>query len=240
MRAPSHRSMIDIWEAGQDIAPWARALLLLRAAQPDMDTAALESLPVGERDARLIDLRALIFGNSLSSLARCPECGEQLELSFSVQDVQVDGPPDTTGFSLRRDGWVIGYRLPSTADFRSLSVGPDAPRALLAACIGGISRHGKDVPFADLDAETIDMVVADMAEADPRADLKAAMRCPSCAAQWSARFDIVAYLWEELGAWVRRLLADVHVLARHYGWREDDVLALSPWRRQHYIGLVRS
>ena len=40
-------------------------------------------------------------------------------------------------------------------------------------------------------------------------------------------------------AWARRTLRDVHVLARAYGWREADVLALSPTRRQIYVELSR-
>lgn len=239
MRAPSHKTMLDIWEAGQTSAPWARAMLLLGAALPDEDGTALEQLPVGERDARLVDLRALIFGDTLTSLARCPECGEQLELSFSVRDVLVPGPADTTEFRLKRGKLVITYRCPSSADFRALPLGPGAPRALLSACIADIQRDGAPLGLDDLDPDTVAAVGDAMAEADPRADLRAAMQCPSCSAEWCARFDIVAYLWEELGAWVRQLLADVHVLARSYGWREEDVLALSPWRRRYYINLVR-
>ena len=40
-------------------------------------------------------------------------------------------------------------------------------------------------------------------------------------------------------AWAVRLLGEVHELASAYGWREHDVLALSPWRRQAYLQMVR-
>ncbi|HSB10234.1 MAG TPA: phage baseplate protein, partial [Blastocatellia bacterium] len=30
----------------------------------------------------------------------------------------------------------------------------------------------------------------------------------------------------------------VHTLASAYGWRESDILNLSPWRRQLYLTLV--
>ena len=35
-----------------------------------------------------------------------------------------------------------------------------------------------------------------------------------------------------------RFLRDVHTLASTYGWREADILALSPWRRQYYLALI--
>jgi len=33
-------------------------------------------------------------------------------------------------------------------------------------------------------------------------------------------------------------LSDVHTLARAYGWRERDILTLSPTRRQFYLNMV--
>ena len=35
-----------------------------------------------------------------------------------------------------------------------------------------------------------------------------------------------------------RLLGHVHALARAYGWREADILAMSPARRQVYLDLA--
>lgn len=239
MLMPSPSAMLDIWETGQDAAPWVRAMLLLRAAEPDLADDAHENLSIGERDARLIDLRALIFGCTLSSLARCPGCGAQLELSFSTHDLQVSRPV-TDHFRVEHGDWIITCRLPTSADFRALAFDPQAAHALLLACIDRVERDGSPATAEALTADALAQVAAAMAEADPRADLSAAMACPDCGANWSARFDIVAYLWEELGNWARKLLCDIHVLASNYGWREADVLALSPQRRKYYVGLVRT
>lgn len=239
MQTPSALQMLHIWEEGQDHPPWARALLLLEAAEIGMEHAALTRLPLGERDARLLELRARFFGETLSSLADCPACGERLELNFSIDDVRLPGP--TAALFLFESGDLcVSFRLPDSTDLEALPPGPDAPRALLEACLQDITRGGAPAALADLNEAEVAALIAHMGEADPRADLKAAMNCPNCSHRWSARFDILGFLWEELGAWVRRVLVEVHVLARAYGWREDDVLALSPWRRQYYIGLVRS
>jgi len=40
--------------------------------------------------------------------------------------------------------------------------------------------------------------------------------------------------------WAQRILADVNVLARAYGWSEREILSLSPTRRRHYLELVQS
>jgi hypothetical protein len=51
-------------------------------------------------------------------------------------------------------------------------------------------------------------------------------------------FDIGAFLWEEIAAQARRLLREVHTLARAYGWREADILVMSAARRQAYLEMV--
>ena len=76
-------------------------------------------------------------------------------------------------------------------------------------------------------------------QADPQADLQLDLSCDACGHQWQAPFDIVAFLWTELNAWAQRRLSEIHVLAKAYGWTEPEVLALSPWRRQVYLNMVR-
>ena len=240
MPALTEQSMLRIWEEGQGRPPWARALLLLEAAEPGADRAALARLPVGERDARLLEVRAAVFGEALSSLADCPACGERLELSFSVGDVRLPAPETGEAFVFEGDGLRVTFGLPNSVDFEALVPGPGAAEALLAACVSEVMRGDTAAALSELDAGERAALVARMGEVDPRADPKAEMVCPGCGHAWSARFDIVAFFWEELGAWVRRLLAEVHVLARAYGWHEEAVLALSSWRRKQYIGLVRA
>ena len=50
--------------------------------------------------------------------------------------------------------------------------------------------------------------------------------------------DVASFVWEELDGWARRLLQDVAVLARAFGWTEEDGVALSPTRREAYLELA--
>jgi hypothetical protein len=77
-----------------------------------------------------------------------------------------------------------------------------------------------------------------MADADPQADVRLALDCPACGHNFLAAFDVAAYLWSEVNAWAYRLLGEVHSLASAYGWREEDILAMSPWRRRVYLEMV--
>jgi hypothetical protein len=78
-----------------------------------------------------------------------------------------------------------------------------------------------------------------MAAADPQADVQLRLDCPACGHGWAAPFDIGAFLWDEVGAWVERTLGEVHALASAYGWTEAQVLELPSWRRQRYLEMAR-
>jgi hypothetical protein len=43
-----------------------------------------------------------------------------------------------------------------------------------------------------------------------------------------------------VAARAQRLLMEVHLLARAYSWRESDILAMSPARRNAYLQQVAS
>ena len=83
-------------------------------------------------------------------------------------------------------------------------------------------------------------VVERISAIDPQADTRVNLTCPECRNGWSEMFDIVSFFWAEIDAWARRILQDVNVLARAYGWRERDILALSPVRRQLYLAMAQA
>ena len=77
-----------------------------------------------------------------------------------------------------------------------------------------------------------------MAEADPLSEVQITLNCLECGHRLTMLLDILSYLWEELREQVKRLLNQVYILARYYGWREADILTMSPWRRQYYLEMV--
>src|SRR5256885_1010946 len=97
MHAPSAAELLDAWERGLDQPGPDRALCLLAAAMPDASPASLASMPIGRRDAALLELRECIFGPSLVGRAACPACGELLELDFAVGDIRSDPRADEPG-----------------------------------------------------------------------------------------------------------------------------------------------
>jgi hypothetical protein len=241
MRALSATELLAVWEQGQGQLPVQQALILLAAACPEAPLDALASLRIGRRDAGLLTLREWTFGPQLVSLAVCPGCGERLELAFDVADIRApeDGPDEP--LSLTVAGCEVAFRLPNSLDLiAAANVGDVAAsrQLLLERCVLAVQRAG-EAPAGALPPEVVAAISARMAEADPQADVQLALVCPACGQPWHAALDIVSFFWSEINAWAIRVLRDVHALASAYGWREADILALSPWRRQCYLEMVR-
>jgi len=243
VRPLSAQELLHVWEEGYDQPPACRALFLLRYACPDERTEALADLPLGLRDARLLTLREWTFGPRLTCLARCPGCHEQLELTFPVEAVRVGAAlPANTELELTMQDYHITFRLPNSTDMvalHGLDEGAAARRHLLERCLLGAQYKGRKRSVGRLPTKVLDAVIRRMADADPQANTHTALSCPACAHAWQAAFDIGSFFWTEIEGWAYRMLRDVHRLATAYGWREPDILALSPRRRQFYLERVR-
>lgn len=242
MRVLSVPEMLDVWERGNVQSSVHRALLLLSAACPEASADSLTKLNIGERDARLLTLREWTFGSQLIGIATCPDCRERLELTFNVADIQVTPESGTTEeLTIKASGYDARFRLPNSLDIDAIADHNDvdvAREELLERCLLSAYHNGEEISPDHLPASLVEKIVERMAEADPGADVQLALSCPSCRHQWHATFDIVSFFWSEINAWAYHRLREVHALALAYGWRESDILTMSPWRRQFYLERV--
>jgi hypothetical protein len=226
--------LIGIWERGVGLRP-ARLALALLAAEPDVDAAAAPQWTVGERDSRLLDLRERALGPRLALVATCPACEERVEAALEVGDLRVEGGGSLEArLHFEAGGRRLVARLPTAGDLVAIEQAEDvesARRDLLERCL----LDGDDDP---LDERVVAAAAARMAEADPQADIRLALSCPACGADWEEQFDPVSFFWQELDAWALHFVRDVHELASAYGWSEADVLALPPARRRLYLELA--
>ncbi|MBD2102593.1 phage baseplate protein [Leptolyngbya sp. FACHB-261] len=244
MRPLSAHQILQIWEIGQGQHPLDRALTLLRFAYPERSSAELASLSIGQRDAHLLTLRELTFGSQLTGSAECSRCKERLEFALNAADIRLIDATDTASskvqtYSLTLAEFELELRLPNSWDLAALVRARATPSPwLLQRCLLKASRQGSSVTYAELPPQVLEQLVEQMTEWDPQAEIQLNLECPACQHRWSALFDILSFFWTELGVQAKRLLREVHTLARFYGWREADILAMSPLRRQFYLDLV--
>jgi hypothetical protein len=230
--------LLEVWAAGRDERPFRRTELLLAAAglEPSDDPS------VGVVDARLLDFREGTFGPRMAVVVDCPACGQHLEVGFEVADLRAE-PSKTKPTEVVSDdgGLRVRFRSPTLADLRAIASAESldaARRGLVERCVVDARRAGQRIDPASLPDDILSQVGEAMAEGDRQADIRLGLRCPDCAHAWAPPFDVASFLWIEIEAWVRRLIADVHTLARAYGWTEAEILGLPPARRQAYLELV--
>lgn len=242
MRLLSAAELLTAWENGLGDTAWNRALTLLAAAYPDLSRDEIITLSVGERDRRLFNLREWVFGSQLASVAPCPACGDRVEWTIDVADLRLGSPPEVDGdLSLEVEGCHVSFRLPNTSDLIAAAEcrEPDEARRMLLERSVYKTRVGdREIAVGELPEELIEAITRRMAETDPQSDVHLELTCPACGNRWRALFDISSFFWSEINAWAQRLLTEVHALARAYGWREAEIINLSPWRRQFYLNLV--
>lgn len=243
MRNLSEHDLIHIWETSLRQHPIDQALTMLRAANPDLRWDELETLSIGQRDARLMKVWERTFGPELASYAECPQCREQLEFTLNTTQLYADLPVWVAGatYQWMDDRYVVEFRLPNSRDLAAL-VGcaqlEHARQTLVNRCIVAALQRGEPIAPSALPDPIIGDIAARMTKYDPLAEVMLDLTCPACETGWQALFDISAFLWSELAVTAKRLLREIHTLARAYGWREADILALSATRRQCYLELV--
>lgn len=215
-------ALLDLWETGLRLCPAARADLLLRAVGQESREWA-----VGRRDQALL---SAYCAGPLAAVTDCPSCGTTVEIPLDA--AALVAPSGAGHVDVEHLGHHVRVRLPTGADLLALPADADAG-ALLQRCVVSSSHDVHALRDAVLQA-----IDAALADADPAAELSLTLSCPDCDASWTEPLDPVRFAWATVESTARSLATDVHVLAGAYGWSEQEILAMSSFRRQLYRSAV--
>ncbi|MGM9474537.1 hypothetical protein ACS5PJ_21410 [Pseudarthrobacter sp. YS3] len=188
----------------------------------------------------LLRLRRDLFGDHVQAIGSCPACGAELDIVFGVSGL-LRSLPETQGgpgpAEVVVDGYAVLVRPPTSADVLAvLEEEPvrEAGARLFDRCVVRVTGPSV-VPSA---GRVPAAVAEEISKRDPGASIELVLDCAECGHRWAEVLDVVGFVWAEVNAWARRTLRQVHTLARAYGWRERDILAMTPRRRAAYLGLV--
>lgn len=242
MHALDGERILMAWERGRDLQePW-RALALLKLALPEWDTAALAALPLAERNALLLRLRTMTFGAHIEGFAVCPQCGAQLEFALNAQDLErhLQTPSEDKWLE---DGIELRMRPANSSDLAAsmaVSDEEDARALLLRRTVGHAEtaditpeQQGNRSEWPSEWIERFDRLNAS-------AEIRCVLSCSECGNQPALDMDIARFLWREVALAARRLFAEIHMLARAYGWSEQAITAMSPARRATYLEMLNA
>lgn len=216
-----------------------------------VNTSIVRRLTVGDREALLLHLRRLAFGDRISCVLYCPNdsCREKLDLDLRVSDLLEPGSSRSEEWhetTISDDGFAyrVRFRLPTGADQEAVvdlaRLDPFAAAALvLRRCIDRVTVEGEtSQPLADLPACVATELPELMANLDPQAYLQLSLTCPVCDQVFTAPFDAAAYFFGELSRQLHSLYQEVHLLAFYYHWSESEIMAMTGHKRRLYLGLL--
>ena len=240
MHTLSSAMTLDLWEQGCNLHALDRALLVLGYCCPDHNHETLLDLSLGQRDRLLFELYRGSFGDALEAFTQCPECHERLEFSLSCGAFLKDGAArQAPAKTVEIDGILFSLRAPTSRDVAAAAASATveaAKNSLLSRCATPAAEV--DVAMGALPERTQAAIAGQIALLDPQAEVLVELTCPACCGSWQGVFEVIEFLWAEIRARARRLLQEIDALARAYGWRETDILAMSEVRRGLYVQMA--
>ncbi len=222
----SDRDLLQLWDAGCELHPLDRALALIETTGGSA-RADVAALPLGTRDRLLFGISSRLYGPKITLVAHCAGCGREVEVSFNA-DAAIAVETDERAIVFTHEDRQIGLRRPTSTDL-AVALRSDAPRnTLLTSLI--------DMPAPD--RALLDAAEDALAQASGLSDLTLCYGCADCGQNGEAPFDILDYLWRRISQDAQRLLHDIHLLARTYGWSSDEILSLPQTRRNAHLTMA--
>lgn len=250
MRTLTQVELLALWETGRRLHPLDQGVLAVETAFPQTDDSVAD-WPIGRRNRALAELRCNLFGPEMAGWTACVLCAEKLEFALDARAL-AESPKEAVPDAVEVDG--VRYRLPTSRDLARLMNAAELPAAAvpspampspvrrLLAQLRAQTTGGAEAAWNENEApcspEQTERVGAELAMADPLAEIRLSLDCPSCGASFEETLDLPSFLWAELEAVVRRLLLEVHRLASAYGWSEGEILGLGSARREFYLAMV--
>jgi hypothetical protein len=192
--------------------------------------------PVGVRIAALLRLYMHSEGSDNVELsARCMHagCAESFGFALPLGQLAAWEPDGETWEAALSDERSVTLRRPTGRDLAQWrSARPAKREEALRMMVNDLVVRGHAAPQDEA-------LLADVVSArDPLVALTLSAPCPACGHAQDVAVDLEGLVLARLASRQRALLNEVHRLAAHYGWSEQEVIAVPPRRRAAYLALI--
>lgn len=239
-------TLLHLWESALGVPAAQRAALLAHAA------GAAQPATLGASNRALLRLHRQLCGPALPLLAACPRCAAALEFTLDTAALDAGAVADSPGpgsgqeagtevHELALGQTVLRFRLPRNDDLLHLDAqanAQDAAQSLFQRCVLQVEVAGQEGSVGTLGPDVRQALAQAIDDLEPLASLEFQLGCAECGHSFLAPLDLGSVTFAELRHRAEQVLADVAALAHAYGWREADVLALTPMRRAAYLQLA--
>jgi len=193
-------------------------------------------LPVADRGRLMMAVYFNTYGLRIENTVTCPSCSSRFDLSFTM-DEWVDDLTKVKPESLKRGEGDYPFKAPGGVKFR-LPTGEDEiavmgmePKAAEAELLRRCLQDGTRKYDPELLQKT-------MHEIAPLADAEFEARCPECSRMQWLHFDLQQYLLSSLLNERNKLVNEIHLLSKAYGWGLTEILELPRSTRRSFIAFA--
>lgn len=220
----------------------------------------VHNLLIADRQYLLLKLREVTFGDQIQTTVFCPwpDCSKRIDIDFSIEDIPIKeskGKGPTYEMELSSKAAFIDhdnkeyrnviFRLPNGADQEAIShlLSENEARALsmlLARCIQSIGplKNPGNAHTSRLSPLARKEIESRMAKVAPHVELKLGANCPECEREFMIPFDLHSYFFSEMQNCINLLYREVHYLAYHYHWSEQEIMKMPREKRHKYIEVL--
>jgi len=183
------------------------------------------------------------LGQHVKIPAQClqPNCQELLEIDLDLIDFCDTNATGSLSFQ-PCDNTKLQLRLPTGHDqLHCLDRGnPETGGWEIEMATSLVTHVNGQVPASDwkLPHKWLDELGTTLEPHDSLMTLKISTSCPACNKDIEFGLDLESRLLDLLAGAQRHLYNQVHRLASRYHWTENDILSLSPKRRNYYLACI--
>lgn len=231
LAALADAQLVALWEPSSEPPQQRLEPLLAAAGAGD----ALDRDTLGARNIRLLRLHAALTPAPLEARLRCARCATENLFTVPAAEIAACPVPDPADrVELRLGRRRLVFRLPDMGDLKAaagLSGDRAAPHIAARCLVEGAANE----PLAPA---LLARLADQWEKRDPAGSIDIDLECAECAAPLRARVDIAELVAAAVDRRVDRLYREIDVLARAYGWGEQEILALPVARRRRYLALI--
>lgn len=206
------------------------------------EASVLTKMTVGKRIDSLLNVLGVMGYPILELRLVCvnPECQKIMELEVEINELrQAQKESADDHLTVSAGGRELVFRKPTAEDqllWQSMSFEHKdvAIMTLIQSLVTGPHSFAE---AALINEEDVPRINEAMQEFDPLVNFSLSVRCPYCDQQSLYEIDLQNEALRLLHQAQDSLLADVHRLALHYHWSEEQILSMPGWRRNRYLAM---
>ena len=219
--------LLRAWELSRELPEQEAVLAVLALVWPQRAMTEWLGMPLGERNALLLEVRAATLGRRMDAVAECPKCSALLEFSLDV--LELEKQLEAQCAEVEANSAKSGVRPANTEDLiatRGAVSEVEALAILVARTVEASAANADGVAMEKLE------------RMNAAAEIRVELACTECPAIVVMDLDIAQFLLKEIASAARRLMTEIHELALAYGWSERAIANMSAWRRATYLEML--